>query len=311
MPLNPSIVVVGSLNIDQTFLVDHLPLPGQTVASSRTFSSYGGKGANQAIAAKRSGAEVHLIGCVGNETAGEDYLNYLASCGIEIDAVSRSSDISIPTGSAFITVDFDGENSIIINAGANHALSPEDIDLHENLISRCDALLVQLECPIETVKRAAEIARTNKVTIVANPSPWNDAFLTAKVPCDYIILNALEAAAFTGVDPFDASLCTHNLINSMRLQGIVVTQGAEATFFRSKSDEKLEILPPVVMPLDSVGAGDAFAGAFTLALAEGMQYADAIPFANAAGALATQKSGAQSALPERSQIEDLLRNSDG
>jgi len=306
MSSTPHIVVVGSLNLDHTFLVDRLPLPGQTVASTGATTAFGGKGANQALAARRAGGSVSLIGCVGDDAAGTGYLDHFRRSGVGVDSVSRISGNAFPTGSAFIAVDSSGENTIILNAGANQALSLKDVDAHSELISSADALLFQLECPLESVKRAAEIARSSDVKTIANPSPWDDAFLSAEIPCDYVILNALEAAAFTGVDPFDSSLCTHALVESLGLKAMIVTQGAQATFFQSRSEEPLEFLPPLMTPVDTVGAGDAFAGAFAVAIAEGMDYSKAVPFANAAGALATQRVGAQNALPERRQIEELL-----
>ena len=307
MSLKPSIVVVGALNIDQTFLVDHLPLPGQTVASSCAFSSYGGKGANQAMAAQKAGAQVALIGCVGDDGKGRDYLEYLSRNGVNTNSVSTILDRATPTGSAFIAVSSEGENSIVVNAGANQQLNPDHIEQNKSLISNSKALLFQLECPIPAVKHAAEIARSNNVQIVANPSPWKDDFLSKGIPCDYIILNELEAASFTGVDPFDPSLCTNHLFESMGLEAIVVTRGSGPTFLKTRTGETVEMLPPKVTPIDTVGAGDAFAGAFTLAIAEGTNYQDTLAFANAAGALATQRVGAQKAIPERSQIEELVQ----
>lgn len=300
-----NIAVVGSLNIDHTFKVDRLPLPGQTVASSAAVSAYGGKGANQAMALQKAGGNASLISCVGDDVESRHYLEYLRLAGISTDAVSIVSNKSVQTGSAFIAVNSEGENTIIVNAGANNELTPEHIERHERLISNCATLLFQLECPISTVKRAALIARTHNVQIVANPSPWIDDFLSEKIPCDHIILNELEASAFTGVDPFDPSLCTEQLLETMGVETIVVTRGSRPTFLRSKAGETLEVLPPKVTPIDTVGAGDAFAGAFALAITEGKSYRDALTFANAAGALATQKTGAQNALPERHQIEEL------
>lgn len=307
MSLNPHVVVVGSLNIDHTFKVSRLPIAGQTVASSGSFSSYGGKGANQAMAALKAGANASLIGCIGDDADGSHYLEYLRAAGINVDSISKVLDKSIPTGSAFIAVNSEGENTIIVNAGANQELKPEHIIYQKNVIANCDALLFQLECPIGTVKRAAEIAKAHNAKIVANPSPWKDDFLSKGIPCDYIVLNELEAASFTGVDPFDPSLCTNHLLESMGLEAIVVTRGSRPTFLKTKTGEPLEMPPPKVTPIDTVGAGDAFAGAFTMAIAEGTNYQDAIAFANAAGALATQKVGAQKALPERAQIEELVR----
>jgi ribokinase len=285
----PKIVVVGSLNIDLTYRVSRLPLPGETVRATDVFTGFGGKGANQAVAVARAGGAASLIGCVGTDDAGTRYLARLRTEGVGVDGVGRAD---APTGSAAILVDERGENCIVVNAGANHAIAPADIDLRGDEIRRADALLAQLECPLAVVKRAAEIARAAGVLVVVNPSPWNDDFPAAGIPADVLIVNEHEAEAL-GEQPAEVL--------------VVITRGAGPT--RARRDGRtVEATPPRVEPVDTVGAGDAFAGALVVALAEGRPLESALDFANVAGALATLRPGAQEAIPRRVEIEERLKS---
>ncbi len=303
MPPSPRIVVVGSLNIDHTLRVDRIPAPGETVTARDSSTRYGGKGANQALAASHLGAPVCLIGCIGNDNEGSRYKAHLQKSGIDTQGISCILDNNTPTGSAFIAVDASGENTIIVNPGANHCLTPELIDQQVALFARSDAALLQLECPLDAVQRAAKIARDHDTLIVINPSPWNDAFLEARIACDILILNEREAASLTGIDPFEPNTLAKPLLETTAAKTLVVTRGARSTLALDSTGTFFEILPPKVKTVDTVGAGDAFAGALTVALAEGQTLSDAIHFANTAGALATQQSGAQIALPTREAIE--------
>ena len=287
----PSIVVVGSLNVDHTLRVPHIPSPGETLAASSMLTCFGGKGANQAVGAARAGGSVSMIGCVGEDDFGARYIEALESEGIDTTGVLRSA---MPTGSAFIAVDDHGENSIIVNAGANHAIRPEDVEKHADLIRGADALLLQLECPLAVVQRAAEIAREACVRVVLNPSPLSAAYLAARFAVDTLIVNEGEAAQITPSRNLIEAMCGH----------LIITRGAESTLSITE-DGGIEIEPPKVTPVDTVGAGDTFAGAFAVASSEGRE--DAIRFANSAGALATLKAGAQPAIPTRGEIEGFMR----
>jgi ribokinase len=286
----PRIVVVGSLNVDHTLRVPHIPAPGETLAASGMLTCFGGKGANQAVAAARAGGAVSIIGCVGLDDFGARYLEALESEGIDTTGVLRSA---MPTGSAFIAVDDHGENSIIVNAGANHAITPEDVEKHAGLIRGADALLLQLECPLAVVQRAAEIARDAGVRVVLNPSPLSAAYLAARFAVDVLIVNEEKAKRITPNRNLREAMCRH----------LIITRGAESTLSITE-DGVTEIAPPKVTPVDTVGAGDTFAGAFAVASSEGRE--DAICFANAAGALATLKEGAQPAIPTRGEIEGFI-----
>lgn len=276
----PSIVVVGSLNVDHTLRVPRIPAPGETLTSSSMLTCFGGKGANQAVAAARAGGRVAMIGCVGVDDFGTRYIEALKAEGIDTTGVLRSE---TPTGSAFIAVDDAGENSIIVNPGANHAITVADIEKHAGLIRGADALLLQLECPLPVVRRAAEIAREAGVKVLLNPSPLSDAFLADRFEVDVLIVNEGEAAKIT----------PNRDLKEARCRQLIITRGAGSTLCITE-DGVAEFAPPRVTPVDTVGAGDAFAGAFAVA--------SEIAFANAAGALATLKAGAQPSIPTRAEI---------
>jgi ribokinase len=290
----PKVVVVGSLNIDYTLRVPRIPAPGETLTARSMFSCLGGKGANQAIAAARAGARAALIGCVGEDESGTRYIEALKKEGIDTRGMQRSS---TPTGVAFIVVDDAGENSIIVNPGANHEVTKAQVERHAALIREADALLLQLECPLSVVRLAAEIARAAGVRVILNPSPLTEAFLADPFEVDVLIVNEGEAK----------KMAPNRCLREAKSRQLVITRGAESTLHVTEGG-LVEYVPPGVLPVDTVGAGDAFAGAFAVASSEGQ--AHAVRFANAAGALATQKAGAQPSIPWREAIVLALRGQD-
>ncbi len=280
------VVVVGSLNIDHALRVPRVPAPGETLTARSMFSCLGGKGANQAIAAARAGAKVAIIGRVGEDESGTCYLEALENEGIDTRGIERSS---TPTGVAFIVVDDAGENSIIVNPGANHEVTKAQVERHAGLIREAEALLLQLECPLPVVRLAAEIARAARVRVILNPSPLTEAFLANPFEVDVLIVNEGEAR----------KLAPNRSLQEAKCRQLVITRGAKSTLHITE-DGLGEYVPPKVSPVDTVGAGDAFAGAFAVASSEGQP--NAVAFANAAGALATQKAGAQPSIPWREAI---------
>ena len=296
-----SVLVIGSLIVDNTLYVEKIPKKGETIIAKSSLSSLGGKGANQAIAARLAGAQVNFIGCVGDDSEGNLYKNQLEDYGISSSAII-TSDLE-PTGSAFISVDDDGENSIVVNPGANHALSPEHLDKHINLFKQSDIILLQLEVPMETITHACHLARANELSILINPSPWNSEFNVEQFPCDVLILNEIEAAQISGTSNPSESLAS---LRKFGLDIIIITQGSEPTLFMSGSGEIMESMPPSVKTTDTVGAGDAFTGALAASLLKGNPVPEAIHFANTAGAISVTKSGAQGATPTRKEIESSL-----
>lgn len=283
----PKIVVVGSLNVDHTLRVPHIPAPGETLTSSSMLTCFGGKGANQAVAAARAGGAVSMIGCVGVDDFGTRYIEALKAEGIDTTGIWRSE---TPTGSALIAVDDRGENSIIVNPGANHAITAADVEKHAGLIREADALLLQLECPLLVVRRAAEIAREAGVRVILNPSPLSEAFLAERFEVDTLIVNEGEVHKITP---------NHDL-KEAKCRQLIITRGAESTLSITE-EGVIAVSPPKVMPVDTVGAGDTFAGAFAVA--------NDIAFANAAGALATLKAGAQPSIPTRDEVTTFIERS--
>lgn len=278
-----NITVVGSINLDFVASAPSLPAPGETVTGATLMRHPGGKGANQALAAEKLGAEVALIGRVGNDGMADVALALLEDFGVDLAGVEV--DIAAPTGVALIAVDPSGENQIVVAAGANHMVTPEQLP------ARIEGpLIVQLELPIETVEAAVGRAVGFVCANLAPAAPVSEALLRR---ADLIVVNEVEAA-FYG-----------DLLH--RGGGrVVITQGARGAEMYNRGVKMAWATPPTITAVDATGAGDAFVGAITVALLEGMDPADALRFACAAGAVAATRAGAQPSLPTRDEVEALL-----
>jgi ribokinase len=300
----PSVVVVGSLNIDWTARVCQLPTAGQTVAAASMMRFFGGKGANQAIAASRQGADVTMIGCVGDDDAGSAYREHLRS--EKINESSIATQRRMLTGMAMIAVDAAAENTIIVNKGANDYLSIPHIRRHRQLLATADALLIQWEIPMTCVLEVLRLAEISGTPVVMNPSPYDDSFPWGKHPIHTLIVNEDEAASYFG-GAYDAT--AENLrpaLTKYHLERLIVTRGSKPTWGVTQSSVLEEPTFPVV-PVDTVGAGDTFAGAYTAALARGHSFSECLRYANIAGALATTKQGAQDSIPTLGVVKTRLR----
>jgi ribokinase len=301
------VVVVGSLNIDYIAAVEHLPAAGETVAATGLVQRYGGKGANQAVAAARQGARVGMIGCVGADDAGRAYCQRLRAEGINVTGVTATT--RALTGTALIAVDKAAENSIIVAAGANGALKPAAIRAQRRRIAFADILLVQLEVPMATVIEAVQVANRDQVPVVLNPSPLRDGFPWGTCILDTLIVNAGEAQAIFGLRPdyLPAGLTTwQRALAQRRIERLIITQGARPTVCIGAAGY-LKVPTLAVRPVDTVGAGDAFAGAFAARRAGSADLVSAIRHANCAGALATLKPGAQESIPDKALTEKAVR----
>ncbi len=278
------ITVVGSINLDFVALAPRLPAPGETVTGATLATYPGGKGANQALAARRLGAEVAMIGRVGADALAEQALALLRQDGVDLSGVGV--DATAPTGAALIAVDAEAENQIVVASGANSGLTP---DLLPPTFD--DPLILQLEIPLETVAAAAARA-TGFVCVNLAPAilDVDDAVLRR---ADLIVVNEGEAGDF-----------------GRRLHGlpglVAVTWGSRGAGLLRDGVRVATAEPPEVTPVDTTGAGDTFVAALTLAMLEGKSPADALAFACAAGAVSTTKPGAQTALPWRAEVESLL-----
>lgn len=278
-PAGPRIAVVGSLNIDYYSVVERLPVGGETVCAAQSLRRFGGKGANQAVAASRLGASVALVGCVGDDGRGRDYIAALEREGIDCGGVYRDGDAS--TGSAFITVDSAGENTIVVAPGANAKLGERRVSEQRDAIATADLLLIQNEVPAAANFAAARVARESDTVVIYNPAPWRGVPAEGWPPADVWVVNEVESGALAKV-----------LAPARRL----TTRGAAPTSV-VWDGESFEVAAERVEVVDTVGAGDTFIGAVATRLAAGETPRAAVGFANRAAALAVAAFGAQEAMP--------------
>ncbi len=296
--------VVGSMNIDYVSSVDALPAAGETVTAEDFDTFLGGKGANQAIAAHRQGSKVFLFASVGEDEPGKIYIESLSEEGLDTTYIHAAPST---TGAAFITVDSSGENTIVISGGANEFLSKEDISSGSEAISKSNALLIQFEVPQQAILEAASVANENNVPVIINPSPFNPTFPWLSVETDYLIVNEPEAAEILefSADLFDSSPVRQR-IHELRIEHLIITRGSNGTLVFPKTEDPFEVDTLAVLPIDTVGAGDAFAGCFAAWIAAGADLQDAIRAANCAGALTTLGGGAQDPIPDRDKVEQHI-----
>lgn len=299
------LTVLGSVNADHVVKVGHFPRPGETLHGYGYAVIAGGKGANQAVAAARLGANVHFIACVGDDNFGLNIRDRFAKDGINIDAVMVESDT--PTGIAMIQVSSNGENSICISAEANACLIPQRIERHLHKIESANTLLLQLEVPIETIEKAAEVAYQAGTTIVLNPAPAKPLSDKLLKLVDIITPNETETELLTGIAVIDeesAQLAAH-VLHQKGIKTVLITLGSKGVYL-SKADQSLQIKGYKVDAVDTTAAGDTFNGALLTAILEGKTLIDAIQFAHAAAALTVLAEGAQSSIPYRKQVEKFL-----
>jgi ribokinase len=304
----PTVVVVGSANIDLFFKTETLPNPGETVAATAFNKSYGGKGANQAVTISKLGGRAVMLCRVGGEETGEELIDNFKKAGVETRYVIRDPDIS--SGMAFVTVDDRGENTIVIYSGANIKLSVSDIDLIVDEIRTSHIVLSQLEVPLSTVQRTAEIASDCNVPFILNPAPVPSQDISKILKCvDILCPNKAEAESLTGVkiqNMDDAKKACGSLLNT-GVKTVVLTMGAAGAFVFG-GDSELHIGSPTVQVRDTTGAGDAFVGAFSFSLASGKPIIDAVKFANSTAAISVTKDGTQSGLPNFNEASALYND---
>lgn len=296
------LLVVGSINMDLVVRVPHAPLPGETVLGG-DFTTYpGGKGANQAVAAARMGAEVTMVGRVGTDDFGNSLIQGMVENDIKTTYIIKDSET--PTGIAMIAVAADGENIIVVASGANHKVSVEDVTHTRDLMREADILLLQLECPLESVSAAVELAHAYDLPVVLNPAPAQKLSRALLSQVDYLTPNEGELRMLTGETDFNQSV---DIVRGWGVHNLVVTLGHKgARVVSAGVDEHLPAFS--VTAVDTTAAGDAFNGALAVALAEGQPLLEAVQFGMAAGALAVTKRGAQPSLPSREAVENFLKS---
>lgn len=297
------ILVVGSINMDIVFQVQEIPKPGETVMSGGTAKSPGGKGANQAVAAAKLGAEVVMLGCIGKDGNGAALRASLAAAGVNTDHLLEAENAD--TSCAYICVSRSGENCIVVDSTANHMVSPGYLDIHEDLFAQAQYCVLQREIPEETVRHAMALSRRHGVKVIFNPSPMNGFRESLLTGVDYLIPNEVEAARLMGAASYEA-VSEARWLEFLRSHGIghmVMTVGKLGAYhYEAEGNVTFHPTEPK-QAVDTTGAGDTFLGAFTAALSRGESHAKAIAFANRASGIAVTRPGAQSAMPTLAELE--------
>ena len=306
-----SILVVGSINMDLVVRCPHLPAPGETVLGEAFATSPGGKGANQAVGAARLGARVSMLGRVGTDAFGQTLLKNLGDEGVDCTNVLTTS--AAPSGAAMVIVDARGENSIVVASGANSLLTPDDVFSREAAFRGVDAVVLQLELPLPTVRAAVEVAKKNNRRVILDPAPMPKCLASTICEVDVITPNATEAEMLTGTKTGEEKA-------NMNIALDLIARGAKAAVLKLGSYGSMVVTADGQMArvgaynvdiIDTTAAGDAFTAALAVCVAEGKELVAAAKFANAAGALACTQLGAQSAMPSRDAVRILMRDQDG
>ncbi len=299
--------VVGSLNTDLVIKTSRLPESGETILGGEFATFPGGKGANQAVAAARLGARVAMIGCVGGDAFGQQLRAGLAAERIDVTHVRV--DHTIASGVALITVDPAGQNTIVVASGANMRLAIADVDVARDMLAASQVVLLQLEVPLEVVLRAAELARSNGAAVVLDPAPARPLPEALYQYVSVINPNEVEAKILSGItidDEQDARLAAERLL-AAGCRAVVIKLGARGAFLATPTAK--EAIPGIpVEVVDTTAAGDAFAGALAVALAEGRTLSAAARFANFVGTIKVTRMGAQPAMPTRAEVVSFAQS---
>lgn len=292
------IAVVGSINMDMTVTAERIPLKGETLMGDSISYIPGGKGANQAVAMAKLGAEVEMFGCVGNDSNGEKMIENLKRVGVATDYIKVLE--NVPTGIAMITVG-DNDNTIIVVPGANAKVDKAYVDEIKDVLATYNMVVLQHEIPLETVHYIVEFCAEKSIPVVLNPAP------AAAVPMDiiekvtYVTPNEHEAVLIFGDE-----LGTEELLKKYPGK-LVITQGSKGVSACLKSGEVITVPARPAKVVDTTGAGDTLNGAFSVKIANGFDLKSALAFANTAASLSTEKFGAQSGMPTEAEVEKELR----
>ena len=305
------IVIVGSLNMDLVVRVPHMPEPGETVLGVGFQQIPGGKGANQAVGAARMGAKVTIIGRIGSDDFGRELTENLSREGIDISNVTV--DENEPSGIAMITVDEQGQNSIVVASGANMALTPEEIRSAWQNINDIDVVVMPLEIPLGCIEEAVRLAVQDNVKVVLNPAPAQKLSDELLGNIDVLVPNENETTLLTGLSIesiAEAETAAKKLLDKGS-KAVVLTLGSRGALL-VRNEIPAEIIAPFeVEVVDTTAAGDAFVAALSVGISDQLSLEDAVYQANAAGALAVTRMGAQPCMPTQSEVQELLENQKG
>ena len=296
------IAVVGSANVDLITFNDAFPRPGETIFGKKFDLGFGGKGANQAVAARRCGASVSMVAKVGNDLFGPATIANFESLGVDASHVKVAGETS--TGVAPIFVDPSGQNRILVIKGANDTLSPADVNAAAPVLSEADTILVQFEIPLETVYHTIQFAKSQGIPCIVNPAPAQPLDFPAIAAADYFMPNESEAETITGIPVNsleDARYCAEFIL-AQGVARVVITLGERGSLLATAN--ACELIPAFqVETVDSTGAGDAFIGSFAVFLAEGLTDREALMRASVYAAISTMRVGTQKSFPTREEFD--------
>jgi len=302
MAKQSKIAVVGSANVDLITFNDTFPRAGETIFGKKFDLGFGGKGANQAVAARRCGASVSMVAKVGSDLFGPATIKNFESLGVDASHVSIAEGIS--TGVAPIFVDPTGQNRILVIAGANDMVLPSDVDAAAPLLGAADTILLQFEIPLATVYHTIRFAKLKGIRCILNPAPFRQPDFKEVALADYFIPNESEAEGITRIPvhtPEDARKCADYLL-AQGLSSVIITLGERGSLLATP--QEMELIPAFkVVPVDSTGAGDAFIGSFAVFLAEGFADKEALTRASLYAALSTTRVGTQKSFPDRAEFD--------
>jgi ribokinase len=302
MGKRPRIAVIGSANIDLTTFAEYFPKPGETIFGQKFDLGFGGKGANQAVAARLCGAEVFMVARVGNDLFGPATIENFRKQGIDATHVKQVEGLS--SGVAPIFVEPNGQNRIIVVKGANDAVGPAEVDAAADVLKSVDCIVLQFEVPIETVYYAVDFARKHRIRCIVNPAPAQPVDMKALTDLDYFVPNESEAEAITGLpvkSVDDAKKCAEKLLHG-GVRRVIITLGANGSLLAG-SDVMEHVPPFAVNSVDSSGAGDAFIGSFASFLGEGVPEKEAVRRANLYAGLSTTGVGTQKSFYDRARFD--------
>ncbi len=299
------IVVIGSSNVDLIMKMDHLPEKGETVTEAGFFQVYGGKGANQAVAAARAGGNVTFVSCVGEDAYTPQMVENYKNDGIDTRFVFHEK--AIASGHALIMIDKAGENIISVAPGANNLLTPAKIDEAISVINEAAIIVMQYEIPEETIKYVIDLANKIRIPVMWNCAPARSFDLSYIPKINILVLNEVEAGFLSGI-PVENKSDAEKAAGILVAQGVgkvIITLGSQGAFVVTKS-EKVSVPSYKVDTVDTTAAGDTFCGAFSVALVEGKSLKEALQFASAAAAISVTRMGAQPSSPTRAEIDKFL-----
>ena len=302
MAKRPRIAVVGSANVDLTTFTEQFPKPGETIFGQKFDMGFGGKGANQAVAARLCGSEVFMVARVGDDLFGPATIANFEKLGIDASQVRQVPGLS--SGVAPIFVDPAGQNRIFVVKGANDALKPADVDAASDVLRSSDCIVLQFEIPVDTVYYAIQFARKNNIRCLLNPAPAQPIDLKAIAGLDYFVPNESEAETITGMpvrNLDDAKKCAERLLTS-GVRRVIITLGANGSLLAGS--DGMEHVPAFTMKsVDSTGAGDAFIGSFATFLGEGLPEREGVRRANLYAGLSTTGVGTQKSFYDRARFD--------